>query len=51
MLKGCKSSDIWDKLEQIKPLFAMKLRAHWNRGMLAIIQCRIFCLPICYQKI
>ena len=25
-----------------------KLRADWNQEMLAIILCRIFCLPVCY---
>jgi len=27
-----------------------KLRADWSQGMLAIIRCRIFCLPVCYPK-
>jgi hypothetical protein len=27
-----------------------KLRADGSRGMLAIIRCRIFCLPGCYPK-
>jgi len=25
-----------------------KLRADGSQGMLALIQCRIFCLPVCY---
>jgi len=28
----------------------MKLRADLIRGMLAIIRCRILCLPICYPN-
>ena len=28
-----------------------KLRADWSQGMLAIIRCRIFCVPVCYPKI
>jgi len=28
-----------------------KLRADWSQGILAIIRCRIFCLPVCYPKI
>jgi hypothetical protein len=28
-----------------------KLRADWMQGMLAIIQRRIFCLPVCYPSI
>jgi hypothetical protein len=27
-----------------------KLRADRSQGMLAIIRCRVFCLPVCYQK-
>jgi len=27
-----------------------KLRADWSWGMLAIIRCRIFSLPVCYPK-
>jgi len=23
----------------------------WSHGKLAILQCRIFCLPVCYPKI
>ena len=46
-----KSSHSWEKLEQIKILFRKKLRTDWNQGMLAIIQCRIFCFPVCYPKI
>jgi len=25
--------------------------ADWSQGMLAIIRCWIFCLPVCYPKI
>ena len=28
-----------------------KLRADWSHRILAIIRCRIFCLPVCYPKI
>jgi len=28
-----------------------ELRADWSQGILAIIRCRIFCLPVCYPKI
>jgi len=28
-----------------------KLRADWSHGMLAVIRCRIFCLPFCYPQI
>jgi len=28
----------------------MKLREDGNQGMLAIIRCRIFCLPVQYKK-
>jgi len=28
----------------------IKLRADWSWGMLAIIRCRSFCLPVCYPK-
>jgi hypothetical protein len=27
-----------------------KLRADCSQGMLALIRCRIFCLPVCYPK-
>ena len=26
----------------------MKLRTQWSQGMIAIIQCRIFCLAVCF---
>jgi len=29
-------------------LFKKKLRADESQGVLAVIQCRIFCLPVCY---
>jgi len=32
-------------------LLRKKLRADWSQEMLAIIRCRIFCLPGCYPKI
>jgi hypothetical protein len=34
-----------------KIIFRKKLRADWSQGMLAVIRCRIFCLPVCYPKI
>jgi len=34
----------------IKILFRKKLRADWSWRMLAIIQCRIFYLPVRYPK-
>jgi len=27
-----------------------KLRAEESEGMLEIIRCKVFCLPVCYQK-
>ena len=30
--------------------FRKKLRADWGQEMLAIIRCRVFCLPGCYPK-
>jgi hypothetical protein len=39
------------KHQKIKIPFPKKLRADGNQGMLAIIRCRIFCLPVQYQKI
>ena len=35
---------------RIKILFRKKLRADWIQGMLGIIWCRIFCLPVFYPK-
>ena len=32
-------------------LFRKKWRADWSQAMLAIVRCRIFCLPVCYPKI
>ena len=40
-----------EKTKQTKVPSMMKLRAHWTQGMLAIIWCRILCLPVCYPKI
>ena len=34
----------------IKILFRKKLRAARSQGMLTIIRCRIFRLPVCYPK-
>jgi len=49
--KGWKSSDIWEQPSQIKILFRNELGADWSQGMLAVIKCRIFYLPVCYPKI
>jgi hypothetical protein len=38
-------------LNESKILFRKKLRADGNQGMLAIIWCRIFCVPVCCPKI
>jgi len=37
--------------KSIKILFRKKWRGDWGQEMLAIIRCRIFCLPGCYPKI
>ena len=31
--------------------FQEEIKSRLNSGMLAIIRCRIFCLPVCYPKI
>jgi len=36
---------------KIKIQFRKKLIAGWSQGILSTIQCRIFCLPVCYPKI
>ena len=36
---------------KIKIPFMKNFRADWTQTMLAIINCRIFCLPVCYPKI
>ena len=50
----------FERVEEFKYLWKMltnqnsiqeKLRACWSQGMLAIIRCRIFCLPVCNPKI
>jgi len=28
-----------------------KLRAAWSQGVLSVIQCRIFCIQVCYTEI
>jgi len=48
--KWWKNSNSFEQPEQIKILFRNKLRADWGHGMLVIIQCRIFCLPVCYPN-
>jgi len=27
-----------------------EIRADWSQEMLALVQCRIYCLPVCYTK-
>jgi hypothetical protein len=41
---------IWQQPTQIKTPFVKNLRAVRSQGMLAIIQCRMLCLPGCYPK-
>jgi len=41
---------IWEDPQLIEIAFMKNLRALWNKRMLDIIRCRIFCLPVCYQK-
>jgi hypothetical protein len=36
--------------KQIQIPFVKKLKGDWTRRILAIIQYRIFCLSVCYQK-
>jgi len=45
------NSNVWEQPSRIKMLFRKKLRANTTQEMLAIFQCRIFCLPVCYPKI
>jgi hypothetical protein len=49
--KGWKSSNVWEQPQWIKILFRKKLRADWSLGMLHIMWCRNFCLPVRYPKI
>jgi hypothetical protein len=37
--------------EEAYILYKKKLTENLSQGMLAIIQCRIVCLPVCYLKI
>jgi hypothetical protein len=50
-LKGWNSSNIWKEPWWIKISFRKKLRLECCQGMLAIIRCRFFCLPVWYPKI
>ena len=50
-LEGWDSSCTWERPQRFKILCRKKLRADWTQGMLAIIRCRIFCLPVCFPKI
>ena len=45
------SSGVWEQAYQIKILFRKKLRADCSQAMLAIIRCRMFCVPVCCPKI
>ena len=45
------SLNIYEQTLRNKITFMKKLRTDWNQGMLAIIPCRIFCLPVCYPKV
>jgi len=40
-----------EQSSRIKILSRKKLKADWSYGILAIICCRVFCLPVCYPKI
>ena len=39
------------QLEHISTCVYTRIRADWSQGMLAIIRCRTFCLPVCFLKI
>ena len=48
--KGLPNSNTgWKTVNPI--LFRKNLKADWSQGMLAIVRCRIFCLPVCCPKI
>ena len=44
-------NDILEQCWQFKIPVVKKLRTGWSQGMLAIIRCKIFCVPVCYQNI
>ena len=44
------SSNIWELPYYIKMAFVKKLKTNRSHGMLAIIRCRIFFLPVCYPN-
>jgi len=50
MLSRAVFSDMTIKLS-VKYIFWSSCHADWSQGMLAIIQCRICSLPVCYPKI
>ena len=50
-LKWWRSSNIGEQPYGIKIPFRKKIRADWSQRMLAIMWCRIICLPSCYPKI
>jgi hypothetical protein len=40
-----------NKLEKNQNAIQVEIREDRSQGILAIIRCRIFCLPLCYPKI
>jgi hypothetical protein len=49
-LKQWNSLNIWEQPLPIKIPILKKLGSDLSQGMLAIIQCKIFCLPVYYAK-
>jgi hypothetical protein len=45
-----KEANTWRRSWQIRIRFMMKSRVDQIQGMLVVIQSRIFCLPVSYQK-
>ena len=39
------------EIMKFKFIFVNNLRAYLTNGLLVIVLCRIFCLPLCYSKI
>jgi len=50
-LKNRNSSNILEHSLQTKIPHMKQIRADWSHGMLAVIRCRIYCLPVSYPKI
>jgi len=53
-------SGSFERVEQLKDMgttlmnqssIREEIKRDWSQGMLAIVWCRIFCLPVCYPKI